>query len=83
MGGWLKKWGLKLTSAKVEAEVDVELGNTCYAHAHTHSTPLQAKPNLWPGLVQRVLFLIGINGTCCCWLPLEFFDQIVKLWSKD
>ena len=81
MGGWLEKWGLKLTSAKVEAEVDVELGNTCYAH--THSTPLQAKPNLWPGLVQRVLFLIGINGTCCCWLPLEFFDQIVKLWSKD
>ena len=25
--GWLEKWGLKLTSAKVEVEVEAELGN--------------------------------------------------------
>ena len=24
--GWLEKWGLKLTSAKVEVEVEAELG---------------------------------------------------------
>ena len=27
-GGWEEKWGLKLTSAKVEVEVEAELGNT-------------------------------------------------------
>ena len=27
MGGWEEKWGLKLTSAKVEVEVEAELGN--------------------------------------------------------
>ena len=26
-GGWKEKWGLKLTSAKVEVEVEAELGN--------------------------------------------------------
>ena len=26
-GGWEEKWGLKLTSAKVEVEVEAELGN--------------------------------------------------------
>ena len=25
-GGWEKKWGLKLTSAKVEVKVEAELG---------------------------------------------------------
>ena len=27
-GGGVEKWGLKLTSAKVEVEVEAELGNT-------------------------------------------------------
>ena len=27
MGGWEEKWGLKLPSAKVEVEVEAELGN--------------------------------------------------------
>ena len=27
VGGWEEKWGLKLTSAKVEVEVEAELGN--------------------------------------------------------
>ena len=26
VGGWEQKWGLKLTSAKVEVEVEAELG---------------------------------------------------------
>ena len=26
--GWLEEWGLKLTSAKVEVEVEAELGNS-------------------------------------------------------
>ena len=26
-GGWEEKWGLKLTLAKVEVEVEAELGN--------------------------------------------------------
>ena len=29
-GGWEEKWGLKLTSAKVEVEVEAELGNTLH-----------------------------------------------------
>ena len=27
VGGWEEKWGLKLTSARVEVEVEAELGN--------------------------------------------------------
>ena len=27
LGGWEEKWRLKLTSAKVEVEVEAELGN--------------------------------------------------------
>ena len=27
MGGWEEKWRLKVTSAKVEVEVEAELGN--------------------------------------------------------
>ena len=30
-GGWEEKWGLKLTSAKVEVEVEAELGNITLA----------------------------------------------------
>ena len=29
-GGWEEKWGLKLTSAKVEVEVEAELGNDIF-----------------------------------------------------
>ena len=44
--GWLEKWGLKLTSAKVKVEVEFELGNILIVNLSgnhmlkTCSTPL-------------------------------------------
>ena len=37
--GWLEKWGLKLTSAKVEVEVEAELGNKAKAQHSTDIIP--------------------------------------------
>ena len=51
--GWLEKWGLKLTSAKVDVEVEAELGNIFQANAIIYSS----KPSLTKYLGQ----LVGFN----------------------
>ena len=47
MAGWLEKWGLKLTSAKVKVEVEVEaeLGNNQIKKNGRKRTVIQNKKN--------------------------------------